>query len=124
MAGLVLVVDDDESTRFVVAEALGDDGYEVVQAADGIGALALLADWRPDLIVLDLLMPEMDGWAFTAAYQQMAPPHAPVLLLTVVTVYTAGGVAGRPLPPAAGTLAKPFDLEALLALVRQFASPN
>ena len=116
----VLVVDDDESNRFVVAEVLADDGYEVVPAADGVGALALLADWRPDLIVLDLLMPEMDGWAFLAAYQQLPPPHCPVVLMTAASVARPGTVWHRPLPPAADVLAKPFDLDTLTALVGRY----
>ncbi len=57
----VLVVDNDESIRTVVAEALRDEGYQVAQAADGGAALALLADWPPDRILLDLLMLGMDG---------------------------------------------------------------
>src|SRR4051794_34957969 len=115
----VLVVDDDASTRLGGAGALTDEGHEAVPAPDGPGALALLADWRPDVILLDLWLPGMDGWAVIEAYQQLAPPHAPVVLLTAATVGTAGLVGGRPLPPAAGTLAKPFDLDDLLALVRQ-----
>jgi CheY-like chemotaxis protein len=112
------VVDNDESIRAVVAEALRDEGYQVAQAADGGAALALLAAWPPDRILLDLLMPGMDGWAFMEAYQQLAPPYAPVILLTAAALTADGTIAGRPLPTAAGVLAKPFDLDGLLAAVQ------
>ena len=117
----VLVVDDDDSTRGVLVEALADEGYVVMPAADGAAALALLEAWRPDLILLDLLMPGMDGWAFTEAYQQIAPPHAPLVLLTAGTVGLEETVAGRPVPAAAGVLPKPFILDDLLALVQRHA---
>jgi CheY-like chemotaxis protein len=121
----VLVVDDDESIRAVLVEALADEGHDVAQAASGAQALTLLqtsnGNGRPDLIVLDLLMPGVDGWDFTAAYRALPPPHAPLLLLTAAVVGPEGTVAGRPLPPAAGTLAKPFTLDDLLALVQRHA---
>lgn len=69
------VVDGDPDIRDVVADALADQGYEVRVAGDGRAALGVLAAWRPDAIVLDLMMPEMDGWAFRAA--QHALPEVP-----------------------------------------------
>lgn len=64
----------------------------------------------------------MDGWAFLTAYQQH--PRAPVILLTAATVASDGTMQGRPLPEAAGRLAKPFDLDDLLALVCQIAQAH
>ncbi len=124
----ILVVDDDAVLRGVLAEALQDEGYDVVTAATGAGALALVQDEaarsRPDLIIFDLLMPEMDGWAFAAAYHQSAPPHAPLVLLTAATILADGTVLGRGLPVAAGVLPKPFNLDDLLALVQAAGAPN
>jgi CheY-like chemotaxis protein len=118
----VLVVEDEENIRAVVAETLVDEGYEVEQAAHGADALALLAGGRPpDLILLDLLMPVMDGWAFAAAYRQLPPPHAPLVLFTASSLGPEGTSAGRPLPESAATLAKPFDLDELLALIGPYA---
>ena len=57
----ILVVDDDSSIRDVVSFALKKDGYEVVEAGDGRSALDLFAAHSPDLIVLDIMMPELDG---------------------------------------------------------------
>ena len=116
----MLVVDDDESIRAVLAQALTDEGCEVVQAADDADALALLATWPPDLILLDLLMPRLDGWDFLAVAQQ----RAPVILLTAAQVTPDGTVAGRPLPPAAGVLVKPFTLDDLFAVVQAAGAPG
>ena len=119
MAVRVLVVEDEESIRAVVAEALVDEGYEVAQAAHGAEGLALLAGgWQPDLILLDLLMPVMDGWAFADAYRQLPPPHAPLVLFTASSLAPEGTSVGQLLPPAAATLAKPFTLDELLAVVQ------
>ncbi len=117
----VLVVDDDAGNRGLLADVLADDGHEVAQAADGAAALALLAGgWQPDVILLDLLMPEMDGWDFLAAYQH----RAPVILLTAATAGPEGTIFGRPLPPAAGVLVKPFPLNDLFAAVRAAGAPR
>src|ERR1700687_4180315 len=60
----ILVVEDDDAIRGLVSEVLRDDGYDVREATNGVEALDRLRDARPDLIVLDLMMPVMDGWAF------------------------------------------------------------
>jgi CheY-like chemotaxis protein len=59
-----LVVDDDKDLRDMLAEALTDEGFDVRTAAHGEQALALLAQWRPHVILLDLNMSVMDGWTF------------------------------------------------------------
>ena len=60
----ILVVEDDEAIRGLVTEVLRDDGYEVSEAANGAEALDYVGGHQPDLIVLDLMMPVMDGWTF------------------------------------------------------------
>src|SRR4051794_12204641 len=60
----ILVVEDDDAIRGLVSDVLRDDGYQVREATNGIEALEQLRSGRPDLIVLDLMMPVMDGWAF------------------------------------------------------------
>jgi CheY-like chemotaxis protein len=68
----VLVVDDDETIRELVSVLLTCEGYAVTTAVNGRDALKLLEQWRPDLIVLDMLMPVMDGGAFLGAQQASA----------------------------------------------------
>ena len=63
-AGRALVVDDDELCRQVARDALEEDGWSVIEAENGRQGLERVADSRPDLIVLDLMMPEVDGFGF------------------------------------------------------------
>jgi CheY-like chemotaxis protein len=79
----VLVVDDDADLRHRLAGLLEKEGWEVDEAGDGREALAHLSDQRPDLILLDLLMPGMDGFEFLAELQQREEGRSvPVLILT------------------------------------------
>ena len=64
-AGRILVVDDDDTIRELISIALGDEGYEVMTAIHGREALERTVSWSPDVILLDMRMPVMDGWEFT-----------------------------------------------------------
>ena len=113
----VLVIDDDEPTRRLIAEALGDDGYTVAGVASGAAALKLLASGEPapDVILLDWWGGSVGGRAFADAYRQLPPPRAPLL---VVTAAFAPDELARE-AGAAGYLRKPFDLDDLTHLVAQ-----
>ena len=120
-AATILVVDDDTHIRDLVCELLDLEGYQVKGATDGQDALDLLETWRPDLILLDLNMPRMDGWTF-CAHQQEQPEISDI---PVALMSAARNIRSRELPcePVA-ILEKPFDLDELLrqvadALVRQ-----
>jgi len=117
VAGRVLVVDDDEAIVRLVSMALSEEGYEVMNASHGLAALEVLDRWRPDLILLDLRMPLMDGQEFVRAYRQTRGPHSPVILVT------AAHDTARPMAEIEvhGCLRKPFDLEELLDVVGQHA---
>jgi CheY-like chemotaxis protein len=79
----VLVVDDDKFVRDDVQRSLEREGWQVTQAENGQIALARLAESRPDIIVLDLMMPEMDGFEFLAALRDRPEWHEiPVLVVT------------------------------------------
>ena len=82
-AGRVLVVEDDEIMRAVIRQALEREGWSVVQAENGRVALERLAEARPDAIVLDLMMPEIDGFEFLAELRsQPECRDIPVLVVT------------------------------------------
>jgi CheY-like chemotaxis protein len=66
----VLVVEDDDGIRHAVAEGLELEGYEVLTATNGAEALERVRAGRPDAVVLDLMLPVMDGWAFLDACQR------------------------------------------------------
>ena len=110
----ILIVDDDESIRQIVRLCLSDEGFMVCEAANGQAALDALADFQPDLILLDLRMPVMDGWEFAKRYEQMPGPRAP-LVAFVAALNAEQDCADL---DAAGILAKPFDLDDLLRAVR------
>jgi len=77
----VLVADDDASVRAALADVLESEGYEVDQARNGRETVARVVELAPDLVLLDLNMPELDGWA---AFRQMdhLSPLVPVIVIT------------------------------------------
>jgi CheY-like chemotaxis protein len=115
----VLVVDDDEPIRNVVADVLSDEGYDVSVAVDGSEALTSCRESCPDLILLDLNMPGVDGRQFLAEYRRDAGRHAPVVIFSAVqSAYrVAADVA------ADGFLSKPFLIADLAATVRRHLAP-
>ncbi len=115
----VLVVDDDESILDFVREALEDAGYRVETATDGGEALELAARRPPDLILLDMRMPIVDGWEFAERYRQSPGPHAPMIVMTAAR--DAEAIAAD--IHADGYLAKPFTLDSLLDLVERYRQP-
>ena len=80
MGQTILVVDDHANVRLLVAEYLREHDYRVLSAGDGAEALAVARRERPDLILLDLMMPNLDGFAFMQRYRQQH--SAPIILLT------------------------------------------
>ena len=110
---LILVADDDDDVRELVVFRLERAGYEVVTAADGEEAVALAIERRPDLCVLDVMMPRLDGYAATRRLREHdGLRDTPVLLLTA-SVQDAAVAEGM----AAGAdhyVKKPFSPQELL----------
>ena len=78
----VLVVDDDATIREMLEMMLDSEGYEVVTAQHGAAAFALLDQFKPHVILLDMKMPVLDGWAFLEQYRRRPGAKAPVVVLT------------------------------------------
>ena len=117
----ILVVEDDEAIRGLVSEVLRDDGYDVTEAANGAEALAYVNHHKPDLIVLDLMMPVMDGWAFVERCRRHAR-CADVPIVVTSASHDLPKTAERLRSYGVRTcLAKPFDVDGLLALVERYA---
>jgi DNA-binding response OmpR family regulator len=112
----VLVVEDDDEMRMLLEEVLALGGHRVRTAADATAGLAVLRQWLPDAVVLDVRLPDLNAPAFRAA-QRTLPGAAgvPVVLLSALHAEELEGLA-RDLG-AAAWLAKPFDLEELLGTV-------
>src|SRR5581483_5444842 len=109
----ILVVDDDPEIRRFIEAALGDSGYSVHLAASGSEALAIATEQRPDLILLDVRMPGVDGWQVLDALRSAAGAQTPVVVMTAS--FTGQDQALR--SGAQGYLAKPFELSDLLDCV-------
>ena len=108
-------MEDDEGIRQVLSDRLADEGWAVRQATNGLEALDLLATWRPDVILLDLMMPKMDGWAFRAAQRELArAADLPVVILSASHQAESAKVSLG----AAAFVAKPFDIDHLLTTIR------
>lgn len=115
---LVLVVDDETRVRRFTTRLLTGKGYEAVEAGDGREAMARLCEHSPDLVLLDLYMPFMDGWRFCAEQHRLPDRRLaaiPVLLLTGAdkTVDHAATLH------AVGLVHKPFNPERLLDAVKK-----
>ncbi len=119
--GTVLVIDDDLNAREILQRFLGNAGYRVACADNGLQGLRLAEELQPDAITLDVMMPEMDGWAvLTALKENPAVANIPVILLTIVDDENLGYTLG-----AADYLTKPIDRDRLLAILRKYqASSN
>ncbi len=111
----ILVVEDDRATREALAAVLAGAGYTVLTAADGQEALdSFGVIVIPDLILLDMLMPRLDGWQFIAAFKQrLGRTPLPVLIATG-TIVTAEWAADN---HCCGFLHKPIDSQQLIAEV-------
>ena len=112
----VLVAEDDEPTRSFLIEALTDEGYVVIAAADGKTALERCAETKPDLVVLDLSMPLMNGFEFLR--RRGRDCSAPVIAMSAA--FRMGELAGLSL---AAFVAKPFDLRVLIAVIARSLGP-
>jgi len=109
----ILVVEDDDGIRDMMEMVLDGEGYEVLSATNGIMALELLQDVRPELILLDMKMPGMDGWEFARRYAELPHPRPPIVVVTA-----AQDASRRAAEIAAqGYLAKPFGIDDLLAVI-------
>ena len=117
MAKKILVVDDDADLVFIIKESLQKNGYEVLTSGDGAAALRLLKTVVPDLMIVDLTMPAMTGWRFTAQVRK-DPRYAttPIIVLS--------GLLERDAKPesyeaANAYMVKPFDVFKLLEKVKE-----
>jgi DNA-binding response OmpR family regulator len=114
MAQTVLVVDDSESLRTMVKSYLAEEGFRVVTAANGREALFVARNEKPDLIILDLMMPELGGYDFLRVYSREA--ETPVIMLTA-RLEEHDKVLGLELG-ADDYITKPFSPRELTARVR------
>jgi len=116
----VLVVDDDAAVRLLLQKNLEFAGFDVITAEDGVTGLAMVGERGPDVVVLDLMMPHLDGFEVLRQLSAAGRAVPPVLVLTALSeaavkerCYEAG---------AASVMTKPFDPSALAAEVTRVAA--
>ena len=115
----ILIVDDEEDILNTICFRLEAEGFECITSQDGIDALAKARQEKPDLILLDIMLPRMNGYKvsrllkFDEKYQ-----HIPILMLTAKTQETdriTGIETG-----ADGYVTKPFEMDALIKLIKNY----
>jgi DNA-binding response OmpR family regulator len=112
----ILVVDDDESILDFVVIALSEEGYEIHTARDGREALQVAEKISPELILLDMHMPIMNGWEFAKEYSSGTGPRGKIVVVTAG--HNAVGAAQE--IGADDYLPKPFAIDQLLELAEKY----
>ncbi|PWE76215.1 ATPase [Bradyrhizobium sp. SUTN9-2] len=113
----ILVTDDDPVHRDLLREVLTPLGFILLSAPDGAGCLALAQHCRPDLFLLDISMPAMDGWAVAEALRASGHHQARILMVSASALEAHGAPLAQPFHD--GYLMKPIDIPRLLATIRQ-----
>ena len=119
----LLVADDSRDLRDALVMILRDEGYRAVPAADGLEALELAERERPDVIVLDVAMPRLDGPGFCRAYRGRGGTAPIVLITAALRVGIAEVRKGAAACGAAALLVMPFSIEKLLEAVGRLIVP-
>ena len=105
MAKTVLIVDDDRLARAALRDAIAADGYRIVEAGDGEEALSMLASERPELMLLDLLMPRLSGLEVLARVRE---GRSPVPVLVISSMDSEKLISSALEAGALGFITKPF----------------
>ena len=115
----ILVVDDDASVRELLKNRLLANGYEVVMMDNGLDAISMMKNWRPDLIIMDVYMPSIDGLSlFQEIQSDEELKDIPILVISGVKSMRDIFQPSR----IARFMTKPFDPKALLATVKECVS--
>ena len=116
MRGKILVVDDEEDVRRLLTESLRREGFQVAAAGSGREALALVQEEPPDLIILDLVMPEMDGIETLRRLRE----RGVAAKVVVLTAYGTAQQVREAMALGVGEfIGKPFDLDRLIRIVAE-----
>ena len=121
MSNRILVIEDNEDNRQIIRDLLTNLGYELIEATDGMEGLAMARSHRPELILMDIQLPEMDG--YEATRQIRAVPELAEVPIIAVTSYALSGDEAKARDAGCnGYVAKPFSPRELLAKIREFLS--
>jgi CheY-like chemotaxis protein len=107
----ILIVEDDPPSARLLSAILTANGYIQRVAPDGINALDALKEFQPNLILLDMHLPNLNGWEFLEQYLRQFSSPVPIIALS------AGSPIATPLPGTVGYLQKPYQIPQLLTLI-------
>jgi two-component system cell cycle response regulator DivK len=118
MSKKILVVEDTEDNRQILRDLLGMAGYDMVEAHDGLQGVAMAAEHRPDLILMDIQMPVLDGYEATRRIK--ADPALAAIPIVAVTSYALSGDEQKARDAGCNDyIAKPYSPRQMLAKVRE-----
>jgi two-component system cell cycle response regulator DivK len=121
MSKHILVVEDQEDNRQILYDLLGHAGYELAAAKSGKEALAVVAAWRPDLILMDMRLPDIDGYEATRHIK--SDPDLRSIPIIAVTSYALSGDEAKGRQAGCDAyVTKPYSTRQLLAKVRELLS--
>jgi len=119
MSKRIMVVEDQEDNRQILRDLLGNNGYELIEAWDGEAALTTLASQRPDLILMDIQLPGIDGYEVTRRIK--ADPGLRGIPIIAVTSYALSGDDDKAFKAGCDAyISKPYSPRQLLAKVREY----
>ena len=116
LAHRVLVVDDEPQVVWVLQLALDAEGYEVLTARDGVEALAQISQGHPELMVLDVMMPRMDGWSVMREMSKLTVEERPRVVMVTALASSHDRATAAELG-ADAYVPKPFDMDQLLGVL-------
>jgi len=119
MTQRILIVEDTEDNRRIVRDLLTSVGYELIEAVDGSEGVALAQSERPDLILMDIQLPGIDGYEATRRIRAI-PDLAKVPIIAVTSYALSGDEAKTRAAGCDGYVAKPFSPRQLVAKIREF----
>jgi two-component system cell cycle response regulator DivK len=119
MGQRILVVEDTEDNRQIIRDLLSSVGYELIEAVDGAEGVAMAQNHHPDLILMDIQLPGMDGYEATRQIRAL-PELAGVPIIAVTSYALSGDEAKTRAAGCDGYVAKPFSPRQLLAKIREF----
>ena len=121
MSKRILIVEDQEDNRTILRDVLSTVGYELIEALNGEDGVRLAQSQRPDLILMDIQLPEMDGYEATKQIKSI--PELNTIPIIAVTSYALSGDEAKARAAGCdGYIAKPYSPRELLAKVRKYLS--
>jgi CheY-like chemotaxis protein len=115
----VLVVEDEPYLCDLIADVLEAEGHTARKASNGLDALQMISERKPHLVLLDLMMPIMDGWEFMAELRAN-PAWRDVPVVVITAVYDVAKT--QSITNASAVITKPFDIDQLSDVVRHYAA--